>query len=81
MKPTSVIEVTVDTAGEVKIEAIGFKGADCEAATAFLEEALGQCGRRTRKVECYRRTQTQSQSQAQTQTQNVGYTDKEGGGA
>lgn len=36
------IEVIVGKAGEVDIEAIGFTGPACEAATKFLEEALGQ---------------------------------------
>jgi len=36
------IEVIVSQTGEVKIDALGFKGADCEKATKFLEQALGQ---------------------------------------
>ncbi|HZR21451.1 MAG TPA: DUF2997 domain-containing protein [Verrucomicrobiae bacterium] len=27
--------------GEIQIDAVGFKGPDCEQATKFLEEALG----------------------------------------
>ena len=39
MKPT--IEIVVSTTGEFTIEGVGFKGAGCEKATKFLEEALG----------------------------------------
>ena len=49
MKPT--IEVVVSPTGEVVIEAVGFKGADCEAATRFLEAALGTLTARSRKPE------------------------------
>jgi Protein of unknown function (DUF2997) len=35
------IEVIITPIGEVKIDAVGFKGVDCEKATAFLEAALG----------------------------------------
>ena len=45
------IEVIVDTAGRIKIGAVGFQGADCEKATAFLEEALGQVSDRLHKPE------------------------------
>ena len=38
------IEVTVSPIGDILIDAIGFKGADCEKATRFLEEALGVVG-------------------------------------
>ncbi len=45
------IEVIIDEGGELSIEAFGFSGSDCEAATRFLEEALGRCGCRKRKPE------------------------------
>jgi hypothetical protein len=45
------IEVIVDTAGQIKIDAVGFQGADCEKATKFLEDALGQVADRQRKPE------------------------------
>ena len=45
------IEVVITPAGEVKIDAVGFKGADCEKATAFLEAALGIEQIRVRKPE------------------------------
>jgi fructose-1,6-bisphosphatase/inositol monophosphatase family enzyme len=51
MKPT--IEVVVSPQGDIVIEAVGFKGADCEAATKFLEEALGVLTNKSRKPEYY----------------------------
>ena len=47
------IEVIVSPGGEVKIDALGFKGADCEKATAFLEKALGQATSKQKKPEFY----------------------------
>ena len=35
------IGIIIGTPGEIQIDAVGFKGADCEMATRFLEEALG----------------------------------------
>ena len=52
------IEVIVGTSGEVQIDSIGFKGADCEQATKFLEEALGVVGQKVRKPEYYQSTCT-----------------------
>ena len=49
MKKT--IEVIVSPNGEIQIDAVGFKGADCERATRFLEEALGVVSNRARKPE------------------------------
>lgn len=54
-----IIEVVVGTQGEIKIDAVGFKGADCEKATAFLEQALGQVKGRTKKPEFHQRVQAQ----------------------
>lgn len=52
------IEVIVQPTGEVKIDALGFKGADCEKATAFLEQALGQITSKQKKPEYHRQAQT-----------------------
>jgi hypothetical protein len=38
------ITVTVDPAGTAKVEAHGFRGAGCVAATRGIEEALGMAG-------------------------------------
>ena len=45
------IEVVVQPTGEIQIDAVGFKGPDCEQATRFLEEALGTVSQRKRKPE------------------------------
>ena len=55
MKPT--IEVLISPTGEIVIEAVGFKGADCEAATRFLEEALGVMNSKVKKPEYHQATQ------------------------
>ena len=59
------IEVVVNADGQVKIDAVGFKGADCEKATAFLEAALGKAGKKIKKPEYYANARTSS-------TQKVG---------
>ena len=58
MKPT--IEIIIGPTGEITIDAVGFKGADCEKATKFLEEALGVIGGRTRKADYYTRVTAQN---------------------
>ena len=55
------IEVIVMPDGSLKIDALGFKGADCEKATAFLEKALGQVKGKQKKPEYYRHAQRQQQ--------------------
>jgi len=52
------IEIIVASSGEIKIDAIGFKGLDCEKATRFLEEALGVAASKTKKPEYHQRNQT-----------------------
>ena len=44
------IEIIIGTTGEIQIDAVGFKGADCEQATKFLEEALGGGGEEGQKA-------------------------------
>ncbi len=56
------IEVTVSPTGDILIDAVGFKGADCEKATRFLEEALGLVGLKQKKPEYHQRGRT-AQSQ------------------
>lgn len=45
------IEVTVDVTGGIKVEAVEFRGPDCEKSTRFLEVALGIVKNRRRKPE------------------------------
>lgn len=53
------IEVIIGESGEVKIEAIGFKGAACEMATKALETALGVTVDTKKKPERYQEDQQQ----------------------
>ena len=43
------------TIGEIQIDAVGFKGPDCEKATVFVEEALGVVGKKIKKPEFHQR--------------------------
>ena len=61
MKSNRTIEITVKPSGEIQIDAIGFKGADCEQATAFLEKALGQVSAKERKPEYLQSNTTRHQ--------------------
>ena len=54
------IVVNVSDTGEVKIEAIGFKGASCEKATAAIEKALGVVKSKTKKPDFYQDNQQQA---------------------
>jgi hypothetical protein len=55
------IEIIVSPTGDISIDAVGFKGADCEKATAYLEKALGVVAGKTKKPEYTQRTQAKSQ--------------------
>jgi Protein of unknown function (DUF2997) len=55
------IEIIIGVGGEIQIDAVGFKGPDCEKATAFLEEALGVVGQKIKKPEYHQRSTTRSQ--------------------
>ena len=57
------IEIIIGTTGEIQIDAIGFKGPDCEKATRFLEEALGVVSHRAKKPEYHAATSTRNQQQ------------------
>ena len=58
---TRTIEVIISASGEIQIDAVGFKGADCEQATRFLEEALGTVRQTQRKPEFLQRSKTKLQ--------------------
>ena len=57
------IEVIVSPAGEIQIDAVGFKGPDCEKATQFLEEALGVVGNKVKKPEYHQTNRHQTKQQ------------------
>jgi hypothetical protein len=61
MKPT--VEIIVSPQGEITIDAVNFKGADCEKATAYLEDALGVVKNRAKKPDYH-----QSRKAGQKQT-------------
>lgn len=58
------IEIVFAPTGEISIEAVGFKGADCEQTTKFLEAALGVTTVKRRKPE-YHQSRRQSAQQRQ----------------
>lgn len=45
--------ITVDEQGEVRIEAVGFRGSSCKKATEALERAMGTVKASTKKPEYY----------------------------
>lgn len=47
------VTIEIDTDGNIRVEASGFKGADCEKATKAMEEALGKAGDRKKKPDYY----------------------------
>ncbi len=55
------IEIIIGVGGEIQIDAVGFKGADCETATKFLEEALGVVRQKIKKPEYHQRSGTRNQ--------------------
>ena len=55
------IEIIVSPHGDISIDAVNFKGTDCEAATQFLEESLDTAGDRKRKPEYHQRQTTRQQ--------------------
>jgi Protein of unknown function (DUF2997) len=60
------IEIIISPKGDIKIEAMGFTGPDCEKATAFLEQALGKLTARQKKPEWYQRAKRLNQQRVGT---------------
>lgn len=54
------IEVIVNVDGSLVIDAIGFKGPECDKATRFLEDALGQIASKQHKPAYSERNRTQT---------------------
>ena len=52
------ILVRVNPSGNITVEAAGFNGKGCEAATKAIEDALGKPGTRTRKADFWRQETT-----------------------
>ena len=57
------VVIDVKPGGEVHIEALGFEGADCEAATREIERALGKVEQREHKREYHHRPLRSKQQQ------------------
>jgi hypothetical protein len=57
------ILVRVSPFGEIIVEAEGFQGKGCEAATKAIEDALGKPRARTRKPDFWRQNQGQQNQQ------------------
>ena len=55
------IEVLIGPDGQLTIDAVGFKGADCDQATKFLEEALGLASEKRCKPEYHQTRQGKHQ--------------------
>ena len=58
---SKTIEIIVSPKGDIFIDAVGFKGPDCETATRFLEEALGVVGQKIKKPEYHQLSKTKNQ--------------------
>ncbi len=54
-----IVEIIINPSGRLTINAAGFTGSDCEKATAFLEQALGEIQQRQHKAERYRQVRRQ----------------------
>ena len=59
MSQTRRILVRISPTGETTVEAEGFRGNGCEAATQAIEKALGTPRQRTRKPDFWRAAITQ----------------------
>ena len=57
------IHVRVTPTGEISVEAEGFQGKGCEAATKAIEDALGKPRERTRKPDFWRQSQRHQNQQ------------------
>ena len=57
------IELLISPSGQLTLNAVGYQGADCEKATAFLEQALGKLASTQRKPEWYRQAVRQRKQQ------------------
>ena len=60
------IDILINSQGQLTINATGYQGADCEQATAFLEQALGKAGQKQRKPEWYRQRVRNQKQQVST---------------
>lgn len=52
------IIIRISRSGDITVEAAGYKGKGCDAATKAIEDALGKPVTRTRKAEFWRQETT-----------------------
>ena len=57
------IQVRISSIGDIIVEAQGFHGKGCEAATKAIEDALGRTKDRSRKPDFWRQAQCHSNAQ------------------
>ncbi|MEK6259909.1 MAG: DUF2997 domain-containing protein [Planctomycetota bacterium] len=48
-----IIQITVSSDGQTKLETKGFVGSECQQASRFVEQALGNCLNEQRTSEYY----------------------------
>ncbi len=58
-----VIEITISPKGEARVQTKGFAGADCQQASRFLEQALGQRTQEQLTAEFHQSTNSVQQQQ------------------
>jgi hypothetical protein len=58
-----IIEITINPKGEARVQTKGFNGADCQQASRFLEQALGQCTKEQLTTEFHQSTNSVQQQQ------------------
>ena len=63
MSTSRRIHVRVSPIGDITVEAAGFQGNGCEAATKAIEDALGKRREHTRKPDYWRQSQGQQNQQ------------------
>jgi hypothetical protein len=56
-----IIEITVDTKGQSKVETRGFTGGECREASKFVELALGQRTDETLTTDFYQAQSSEQQ--------------------
>jgi hypothetical protein len=58
-----IIEITISPKGEARVQTKGFAGADCQQASRFLEQALGQRTKEQLTAEFHQSTNSVQQQQ------------------
>ena len=55
------IVIVIGASDEIRIDAVGFQGPDCEQVTRYQEAALGVVKQKTKKPEFHQKTVTRNQ--------------------